>query len=121
MTLPKLVNETAATTPEQNVAMALEQLGWSFRFQYPLFGGRRTIGGQVIDFLVFTTPLPTPLFVDSYWHGSINRKERDKLKRAQLANMSKGRYRPYVVVFEREVDTIERAVSTIRKLFGKRN
>ncbi len=52
------------------VALALERLGIAFIYQYSISGGRSVRGGQVIDFLAYTVPLPTPIFVQGeYWHG----------------------------------------------------
>jgi len=44
---------------EYNVATALTNLGFEFAYQY-YFGQRSIRGSQIIDFLVYTTPKPTP-------------------------------------------------------------
>lgn len=51
------------------VALALWKLHIDFVYQYQLWGGRRYKGGQVIDFWVYTMPLPTPILVQGWhWH-----------------------------------------------------
>ena len=65
---------------EWRVAVALWKYKWNFAYQVQYFGGRRLPGGQVIDFLVFTLPKPTPVYVQGeHWHGGI-REENDIIK-----------------------------------------
>ena len=44
------------------IALALWRWGWTFGYQVSFFGGRRLKGGQVVDFMVDTVPLRTPLY-----------------------------------------------------------
>ena len=54
---------------EKNVAVALDKLGYEYAYQkYLGAGGIR--GTSIIDFLVYTVPKPTPLFV----HGAYSRR-----------------------------------------------
>ena len=63
------VKNKHATQPEYFTAQALDYWGFDYLFQVDYFGGRRTKGGFVVDFLVFTKPRPTPIYVNGeYWH-----------------------------------------------------
>lgn len=64
-----MVAGKSASSYEYNVAKALDRVPVEYEFQVPLFGGKQMRGGKVLDFLVGTKPLPTPLFVNGdYWH-----------------------------------------------------
>lgn len=68
---------------EENVYIALTQLKLDFSYQYPLDGGRRVRGGQVIDFVIWQPPRPIALYVQgSYWHSGSKAME-DHLKQAR--------------------------------------
>lgn len=62
------------------ISRALDKLGLSYTYQYPLNGGR-TRGGYMIDFLVHTVPLATMIEpIGNHWHtGELG---KDDLKRA---------------------------------------
>lgn len=50
-------------------ALALWRLHTDFVFQKHVMGGRSGRGGQVVDFWVYTTPKPTPVYIQGdYWH-----------------------------------------------------
>ena len=67
-----------ATDIEWRVAVVLERLGLFFIFQYALEGGRTKRGGIVLDFLVLTDPLRTPLDIrGDYYHQPNQRNEDD--------------------------------------------
>ena len=59
----------AGSSYEWNVAKALWTTGWQFDYQVPILGGRSRRGGQVVDFIIHTVPLFTPLAVNGgHWH-----------------------------------------------------
>lgn len=56
------------STQEWWIAKALNRLGISYTYQYPVEGGR-TRGGKLIDFLVDTVPLKTMIEPEgNHWH-----------------------------------------------------
>ena len=106
------VRGSHASLNEYNVAVALERLGLDFIFQYDILGGRRLRGGAVIDFLVLTIPLPTPVFVNGdYWHRDAT---QEFYQRALVDQALRGQARPVIVLWGYESDTIEAATSAIR-------
>jgi hypothetical protein len=120
--IPAIIQGKVCTsTGELNVATSLEKYGWEFFYQLPLFGGRQQSGGFVVDFLVYTIPLETPLSVKGeYWHRG-EQSDRDALLVALLETRFHGRYRPMLEVMWADVDTPEESDHTILKLFGRAN
>lgn len=104
-----------ATSGEYNVALALEQLGLDYTFQLSILGGRSVAGGIVLDFLVDTVPLPTPLWVHGeYWHSGAQRA-KDMRQQALVDQESRGGYAPAVEIWFDECDTPEKALDTVRR------
>jgi hypothetical protein len=81
---PKLEKQTADKPPEEPIGMiqgqtpdskeewwiakALNRLGISYTYQYPVQGGR-TRGGYLVDFVVNTEPLATMIEpIGNHWH-----------------------------------------------------
>jgi hypothetical protein len=102
---------------EWRFAKALTRLGYQYMFQYSIQGGRLA-GGQVIDFMVATVPLPTPVFIQgSYWHSGT-------YGRSRLLNLAKteaalgGQAYPPVEVWDYEIPTMEDAMRVIRQRLG---
>jgi hypothetical protein len=102
---------------EWYTALALWGAGIDFQYQVPVFGGKAVVGGQVIDFLVNTLPLPTPLFVDGqHWHeGQL--AAQDLFKRDYLDWNKKGVWEPHQSLFGPQVSSKEAAVESIRRMF----
>ena len=107
------IQGSKATDIEWRVGVVLERLGLDYKFQYPLRGGRSARGGIVLDFLVFTVPLRTPLDLrGDYWHQP-RQKIEDDLGLA-LA-MSKGSYAEPVIIYGSQLQTMEQAYSTVKR------
>lgn len=114
-----VVQGKGATDIEARVAISLTKFGWDFQFQEGVMGGRSLRGGQVVDFMVQTLPLPTPLYVNGeYFHGSAV-AERDKLLRDMLYSYMHGQINPPVVVWGDQLQTQEESDKTILNLFGR--
>jgi len=106
---------------EARVGVGLGFLGWYFNYQVRIFGGADFRGGQIIDFLVFTVPLPTPLYVQSvYWHGpTMVRGDKDKLNQARVRRAMSGAWLDPREIWDYEATSVEHAVSTLRSMFGR--
>lgn len=101
------------------VALALYRLHLDFEYQHQLFGGRKYKGGQVIDFWVFTVPLPTPIFVQGwYFHYATAQKAAEsKLNLMYLEARLRGKAMKPVELLDIEMPTPEDAyILTKRKL-----
>ena len=101
-----------ATDIEFFVSIALTRLHLPFIFQYSLGGGRKR-GGIVLDFLVLTDPLSTPLDIrGDYWHQPKQRID-DDLGLALL--MKGGNFAKSVIIYGGELQTVEQAYSTVKR------
>jgi hypothetical protein len=103
-----------ASVQEWRVALALYRLGLSFYYQYEVFGGRSLRGGQIIDFWVFTVPLPTPVYVQGdYWHRG-SKEMQDALKVADLKRRYQGQIAEPLLVWEHELTSMDEAYKTMK-------
>jgi hypothetical protein len=101
-----LIDGHRSSGPEWEVYKALRSLGYDdeVRFQVAAFGGRRFVGGQVLDFVVKSGP--TTVVIDvrgTYWHGpQAGKTACDRWREIQLAAMPDP---PRVVVVWEDVAT----------------
>lgn len=108
-------NKKKATSNEYYVARALDELGFEYEFQMSVQGGKRIAGGHVLDFLVMTRPLPTPLWVHGeHWHTGAQ-AEDDQEAMAAVENFGRGRYAKQVVIWGSESSSAQMAMSTVRR------
>jgi hypothetical protein len=115
VSLPRIQGHIPDSINEVNVAIALDELDYEYEFQYQL-GLYGTSGSQVIDFLVYTMPIPTPLFVHGrYWHGTKQQAE-DQLKFAEIISQTHGKWFDPVIIWDDESETVEDAKSVLRKI-----
>lgn len=113
-----IYGKTPDSDDEWRVAVGLWKLGWEFKYQVWFLGGRILPGGTVIDFLVFTVPLPTPLYVDgTYWHGG-PKAEEDKITRDTLAVAMGGQLQPPKAISGDNTKTQEDVDNKLYQLFG---
>jgi len=100
------INGRKASGPEWEVYKALRSLGYDdeVQFQVSAFGGRRFIGGQVLDFVVRSGPTAAVIDVRGiYWHGAqASKSTRDRWREVQLAAMPDP---PRVIVVWEDVAT----------------
>jgi len=102
-----------ASDIEWRVALALEKLHLHYIYQYALMGGRTTRGGIVLDFLVLTQPLSTPLDVrGEYWHQPKHRIEDDL---GLALAMSRGRFAEPVIIYGGQLQTVEQAYAVVKR------
>lgn len=107
----------SATSYEYNVAKALDTINLPFIFQVSYLGGRTLRGGVVLDFLVLTDPLSTPCWVHGeHWHSG-KQRTIDLMKQAVLDFYTRGELALPVVLYGELVDTEEKALATVRRVF----
>jgi len=99
------------------VALALWKLHIDFVFQYQLFGGRKYKGGQVVDFWVYTMPLPTPVLVQGwYFHYSTAEKtSQTKLNLMYLESKLNGKAMKPVEIIDTEIPTPDDAYIVVKR------
>lgn len=114
-----LIQGKSASDIEYRVAISLDKFKWEYTFQAGLMGGRQLRGGTVVDFLVKTTPLETPLYImGEYYHGGVQ-AERDKLTMALLSSAYHGMYANPEVLLGQDLQTQEASDQAVLKLFGR--
>lgn len=103
-TVPPMPGGLVATLPEWRVWYWLDKHHIEFDFQSSQMGGRRELGGLVIDFLLPTMVPPMALQVQGeYWHYSTGEQRmHDQQSKAQLEA------RGYQVIMVDESDVNER-------------
>jgi hypothetical protein len=109
------VRGKSATSYEYNTAQALTNEGLDFLFQVSYFGGHALPGGIVLDFLVFTKPLYTPLMVNGdYWHSG-QRRAIDEFQIIQINYMLAGQAREVVEFWGIDCATYPAALASVRR------
>lgn len=104
-----------ASKLEWYIATALWRLKLSFLYQYPLNGGRFLRGGIVLDFYVYTTPLPTPLFAHGdYWHPGGESSSKNTLLIERVKSILKGRAADPKIIWEHEALDADMAYETVK-------
>ncbi len=111
------VHGTHASSNEYYTAQALDRVELPYVFQVSYLGGRRLSGGMVLDFLVLTDPLPTPLWVNGdYWHKG-PQVVIDFYQRALLDMLLGGQMAQAVVLWGGDTDTPEHALASVKREF----
>lgn len=107
-------NTKKATSNEYFVSKAFDENDLDYIFQMSIAGGRGMAFGMVLDFLVYTTPLPTPVWVHgAYWHGGAQR-EKDIRSMEVVQSYGQGAYAQGVEIWGDESDTLEKARLAVR-------
>jgi hypothetical protein len=106
--------EPAGSTEEWRVSQALNKLDLGYEYQIDLVGGNKLPGGQILDFLVFTKPLPTPIYINGdYWHRAS--AQNDALKQAAVVNELGGFVQPPKVFWTHQLTSIQDAIDLLRR------
>jgi hypothetical protein len=104
-----------ASSFEWNFATALDKIGLEYIFQVDYLGGRRLKGGFIVDFLVKTAPLSTPCWINGdYWHSG-KTATADKLKQAQLYQLTSHECNMPKTFWGKDVETVEAALAAVRR------
>ena len=111
------VQGKTATSYEYNVAWALDKMQLPYMFQFAFFGGKSVRGGIVVDFLVLTSPLSTPVWVNGgFWHKG-KRAVEDSYQQALLYFVARGELNRPVTFWDEDCRTKEDALSAVRREF----
>lgn len=104
-----------ASSNEFWVATALQNFKMEFEFQVSINQGKMMAFGIVLDFLVETTPLPTPMWVHGeFWHSGKQRQE-DIDQMQQVQDAMKGQSNPGVEIWGAESSNLELATLAVRR------
>ena len=105
--------QKAGSKDEYWVSLALDkielQTGWGWDYQVPVYGGRRTAGGNVIDFLIYTPGRWTALDpMGRYWHTGIHED------RTQMENVARKKNWNLIAWFTDETPTRDSVLAFLR-------
>ncbi len=104
-----------ASTNEYNVALALETLKLTFKFQVSIAGGKGRAFGLVLDFLVDTVPRATPLWVHGeFWHTG-DKRQKDLAQQATVEEYMQGQVNLPVEIWGNQSKTRETALLYVRQ------
>jgi hypothetical protein len=113
ITIQLVKGQVPDSKEEFYVSLALEQFELDYLYQYEIFDGRERKGGQVLDFLVFTTPLMTPLLVmGEYWHRN---KDQEAYRIARIRTYFKGSAFDPVLLWTKDLATVDMAYETVKR------
>ena len=111
----RIHGKSVGSTNELNVALALDKLDIDYKYQYQ-FGLPGVRGSQKIDFLAYTLPKPTPIFVHGeYWHTGKMATE-DELKMIEIVSQMHNQWFEPVIIWGKDSETIDQAFNMLRKL-----
>jgi hypothetical protein len=112
----ELQGKQVQSKEEARAGVALEIIELNYTYQYSIFGGHNLRGGQVVDFMLWTNPLPTPLYIQGgYWHR--NRAD-EKFKIAKAKTLFGGRVNDPIELWDHELQSIDDAVKILREKVG---
>ena len=110
------VQNQDASSYELRVARALDKLKLRYIFQYRILPERRGVGYSILDFLVLTVPLPTPLEVNGeFWHQPANNQDQVLLE-AQLN--AAGRFNPLITLWDADLQDDDTTLASLRRELG---
>ena len=86
-----------------------------FEYQMDIAGGRNIAGGLVLDFMMYTQPLWTPVSIKGrYWHSGRTEVE-DLIREATLAEIYRGKVFPIVSIYDDELPDLDAAKEVFRR------
>ena len=115
----EIIQPIQGITPDSKeeywVAIALQRLDIEFIYHFSIYGGKSFRGGQVIDFLVYTVPLPTPVFVQGeYWHGG-TKNATTQFRVAAAQRYFGGEAQPPVEIWDYEIPDRETTYRVVKR------
>ena len=110
----EIQGQTPGSTEEWRVAKALWRFEIPFIYQFEIFDSS-VRGGIVLDFLVRTRPLSTPLEVyGRYWHRG-ERSSEERLRDAIIADYFRGKSLPLLIFFAADLQDQDMADAKVRR------
>ena len=86
-----------------------------FDYQVDIAGGRNIAGGLVLDFMMYTLPLKTPVSIKGkYWHSGRTEVE-DLIRESTLAERYKGEIFPLVSIYSDDLPDLDTAKEVFRR------
>jgi hypothetical protein len=103
--------------PEWWISQALDRYKIDYIFQYEIFGGHQR-GGLILDWLVLTAPLSTPLEYDGgHWHeGELG--SEDRMRTIIIDRHFGQQANPLKVFYGKDIQSREEAFAKIRREFA---
>jgi len=99
---------------EWRVAKALDRLQIPYQFQFEIFDAS-VRGGIILDFLVHTVPLATPLEVDGqHWHSG-ERGSEDIMRHVILEDYFQGKAMPLEILYAKDLQDEDITYSAVRR------
>lgn len=111
--LTQIQGQDPGSPQEWRFAMALDILKIRYWYQVDVLQPSGIRGGQRLDFLIETVPLPTPVYMQSYWHLGDYAAE-SKYKIAALMAQYRGVYAQPVEVDGKQINTVQDALDYIQ-------
>lgn len=110
-----LQGKPIGSVQEWRMALALDYYKLDYSYQVDVAGGRTRRGGMVLDFMVYTKPLYTPVnIVGVYWHSGTNRLD-DELRKYTLMKEYNGMVREPLNVKDYEITDLESAYQIVKQ------
>lgn len=98
---------------EYRVAKALDRLGIRYQYQVEIGGGRTVRGGQIVDFVAYTYPLPTPIQIfGEYWHKS---SILERFKDIEIKRYFNHQVADTVALYSNLLDTAENTYNVVKE------
>ena len=98
---------------EWRYAKGLDYLKIRYYYQYEVLQPAGIRGGQRLDFLLKTAPLPTPVYIQSYWHTGDKKQESD-FKIAALMAVYRGTFAEPILVDGSQLNCVQDAIDMIQ-------
>jgi hypothetical protein len=110
-----LINgQLAGSTLEWHLALGLWRAKFQFGYQVPVGGGSLFRGGLIIDFVVYTVPMQTPLeALGDYWHGGV--KDDIRWREARMKRLMGNGYADPLFVWEHQAIDADMAYNWVRR------
>lgn len=86
-----------------------------FGYQVEIAGGNDIAGGLVLDFMMYTKPLWTPVSIKGrYWHSG-RTEVQDMIRESRLAQLYKGRILPLISIYSDELPDLDTTKEVFRR------
>lgn len=115
--LPTVIQGKQVDSKEEaRAAVALDMLGIGYEYQKSILGGKRVRGGTVVDFWLYTSPNPTPMYLtNKYWHN-IRKQFEDMLLVYKMRDMYKGQINDVLLVDDKDMSSVKKAYYRLKEL-----